>query len=140
MGHQDLDAATVEICRAVVDSGLKVHKVLGPGLLGSTYEQCLMHELIRRSIPAVRQVLLPVAFEDLRLENAYRLDLLVADRVIVEVKAVKAFDSLHQAQLLTYLRLSGCRVVATVSGADPFVFFSHFVFFVSCSLASLGRE
>jgi GxxExxY protein len=90
-----------------VDAGLKVHKALGPGLLESKYEHCLAHELQSRSLSVKRQVALPIVYEGLRLEAGYRLDLLVEDAVIVEVKAVDALTRVHDAQILTYLRLSG---------------------------------
>ncbi|MCW5558361.1 MAG: GxxExxY protein, partial [Verrucomicrobiae bacterium] len=96
--------------RQVVDAALKVHRSLGPGLLESAYELCLAHELARRGIPVRRQVALPVEFEGLRLDAGYRLDMVVDDMVVVEVKAVEALSRLHGAQILTYLRLSGMKL------------------------------
>ena len=93
-----------------MDAGLKVHRALGPGLLESAYEHCLAHELQLRGLMVGRQVALPISFEGLRLDAGYRLDLVVAQTVIVEVKAVEALSRLHEAQLLTYLKLSGLRV------------------------------
>ena len=98
------------LSRDVVDSALRVHKALRPGLLESVYETCLQHELTKRGIDAARQRSLPIVYDGLRLEGGLRLDLLVAERLIVEVKAVDAMLPIHKAQLLTYLRLSGLRL------------------------------
>ncbi|MDZ4321173.1 MAG: GxxExxY protein [Phenylobacterium sp.] len=105
-----MDDAAERVVREVVDAGLKVHRALGPGLLEAAYEQCLAYELETRRLTVERQVPLPIVYEDLRLEGAYRLDLLVGRCVIVEVKAVEALSRLHEAQLLTYMRLSGHRL------------------------------
>lgn len=105
-----MDDASEAVAKQVVDAGLKVHRALGPGLLESVYEQCLAHELERRGHDVRRQLVLPVVYEGLTLELGYRLDLFVDDAVIVEVKAVEALSRLHEAQLLTYLRLSGRRL------------------------------
>lgn len=96
--------------RAVVDAGLKVHRLLGPGLLESVYQQCLAHELGLRGLQVRQQVALPVRYEGLQIEAAYRIDLLVENCLIVEVKAVEQLARLHTSQLLTYLRLSGIRL------------------------------
>jgi GxxExxY protein len=84
-----------------------VHRALGPGLLESAYEACLAHELSLRGLAVRRQVPLPIVYEGLTLEAGYRLDLLVGDLVIVEIKAVEGLLRLHEAQLITYLKLSG---------------------------------
>lgn len=105
-----MDAAAEAVARQVVDAGLKVHSALGPGLLESVYEQCLAHELERRGHEVRRQLMLPVVYEGLTLELGYRLDIFVDDAVIVEVKSVEALSRLHEAQLLTYLRLSNRRL------------------------------
>jgi GxxExxY protein len=94
----------------IVDAAIKVHRLLGPGLLESTYEHCLAHELHQRGLAVERQVALPIEFDGLQLDAGYRLDLLVARGVIIEVKAVEALSRLHEAQLLTYLKLSGFRL------------------------------
>lgn len=96
--------------REVVGSAIKVHRALGPGLLESAYEHCLAHELSGRGLTVRRQVGLPIEYEGLRLDAGYRLDLVVADAVIVEVKAAEAISRLYEAQLLTYLKLSGLRL------------------------------
>lgn len=105
-----MDDAAERVVREVVDAGLKVHRALGPGLLEAAYEHCLAYELEARRLTVERQVPLPIVYEGLRLEGAYRLDLLVDRCVIVEVKAVEALSRLHEAQLLTCMRLSGHRL------------------------------
>jgi glutamate-1-semialdehyde 2,1-aminomutase len=90
----------------VVDAGLKVHAALGPGLLESAYEHCLAFEMERRGHVVRRQIALPIVYEGAKLDAGYRIDLLVGDLVIVEVKAVEVLAPIHQAQLLTYLKLT----------------------------------
>jgi GxxExxY protein len=89
---------------------LKVHKALGPGLLESAYEHCLAYELGSRGIPVLRQIALPIVYEGVRVDAGYRLDMVIADSIIIEVKAIDQLTRLHEAQLLTYLRLSGFRL------------------------------
>jgi GxxExxY protein len=108
--RQEPSADADAVARTVVDAGLKVHRGLGPGLLESAYEACLVQELHLRGLRVRRQVPLPVEYEGLRLDGGYRLDLLVEDIVIVEVKAVETLLRLHEAQLITYLKLSGLRL------------------------------
>ena len=98
------------VTAAVVDAGLKVHRALGPGLLESAYEHCLAHELSTRGRLVERQVPLPIVFGAVELDAAYRMDMVVEGAVIVEVKAVDLLTRLHEAQLLTYLKLSGRKV------------------------------
>jgi GxxExxY protein len=98
------------IARDVVDASMKVHTKLGPGLLESAYEACVAHELIRRGRKVARQVALPIVYEDVKLDAGYRMDLLVDDGVVVEVRAVEALAPIHEAQMLTYLKLSGRRL------------------------------
>ena len=108
--HQEVTKALDAVARAVVDSGLKVHRILGPGLLESAYEHCLAHELTARRLSVARQVALPIVYEGMPIDAGYRLDLLVEDTVIVEIKAVQELTRLHEAQVLTYLKLSGRRL------------------------------
>ena len=89
---------------------MEVHKHLGPGLLESAYEECLCRELSLRGIPFQRQVELPVEYKGIRLNVGYRMDLVVKDSLVVELKAVEKLEPIHEAQLLTYLRLSGMRI------------------------------
>lgn len=86
---------------------MNVHRQLGPGLLESAYEACLAFELIERGLTIERQKALPIIYRDIRLDCGYRIDMLVEDAVIVELKAVEKLESIHQAQLISYLRLSG---------------------------------
>lgn len=98
------------ITEAVIAAALRVHSGLGPGLLESAYEVCLWHALVQGGVRAERQVELPVVFEGARVDAGYRIDLLVGGEVVVEVKAVEKLLPIHEAQLLTYLRLAGKRV------------------------------
>ena len=99
-----------EIGDVIVDSALKVHTVLGAGLLESAYEACLGYELEKRGLQLQKQVGIPVVYEDVRLEVGYRLDLLVQDLVIVEIKAVERLMPIHTAQILSYLKLKGLKL------------------------------
>jgi GxxExxY protein len=94
------------ISHEVLGLALKVHKTLGPGLLESSYEACLAYELEKSGMHFQRQKPLPLYYEDVKLNHGYRVDLLIENRVIVEVKAVDALHEIHKAQLLTYLKLS----------------------------------
>ncbi|MCH2517327.1 MAG: GxxExxY protein [SAR202 cluster bacterium MP-SInd-SRR3963457-G2] len=99
-----------EVTQTVIGAGIEVHRALGPGLLESAYEECLCRELDLRKIQFDRQRHLPVNYKRIRLDCGYRLDLLVAGTVVVEIKAVDRLLPIHQAQLLTYLRLGGWKV------------------------------
>jgi GxxExxY protein len=99
-----------EIGDAIIAAALKVHTALGPGLLESAYETCLLYELQKKGLPVQQQVLIPVRYEDFTIDNGYRVDLLVADRVVVELKALEAILPVHRAQLLSYLRLGGFKL------------------------------
>jgi GxxExxY protein len=99
-----------ETARQVVDAALKVHRALGPGLLESVYETCLARELRKRGLKVATQVKLPVTYDGVRLDAGLRLDMVVADCLIVEVKAAERVAPVHKAQLLTYLKLSGNRL------------------------------
>lgn len=90
----------------VIGAAIEVHRELGPGLLESTYEAALYHELKLREVSALRQVPLPIRYKDLVVKEAYRLDLVVADSVIIEIKTVESLLPIHSAQLLTYLKMS----------------------------------
>jgi GxxExxY protein len=94
---------------AIIGAAIEVHKHLGPGLLESAYRTCLVHELRLRDVIALPEVCLDLEYKGLIVPASYRLDLLVADRVVVETKAVEKVTPLHEAQLLTYMRLSGRR-------------------------------
>ncbi|MEA3365137.1 MAG: GxxExxY protein [Candidatus Hydrogenedentes bacterium] len=94
---------------AVVDAAFKVHSTLGPGLLESAYEVCLAHELRQRGFAVQRQVEMPIEYEGIKIDAGYRLDLIVENEVVIELKAVQELLPIHEAQLLTYLRLSGMK-------------------------------
>jgi GxxExxY protein len=94
----------------IIGAAIAVHRELGPGLLESTYEVCLAALLVKRGFLVERQVPMPVVFQGERLEHGYRIDLLVDRQVVVEVKTVAAFEPVHLAQLVTYLKLSRCEV------------------------------
>lgn len=94
----------------IVDCAVKVHKQLGPGLLESAYEECLYQELMECGISSIKQVPMPLIYKGRKLELGYRLDLLVEDKVVIEVKSVDCLNPVHTAQLMTYLKLSGCKI------------------------------
>ena len=99
-----------EIGDAIIAAAMKVHSAVGPGLLEGAYETCLLYELEKRSIPTHRQVLVPIRYEDLSIDNGYRIDLLVDKRVVVELKAVDTILPVHRGQLLGYLKLGGFKL------------------------------
>jgi GxxExxY protein len=99
-----------QLTEAVIGAAIEVHRVLGPGLLESAYEQCLFHELSVQGVSFRRQVELPVVYKGLQLDCGCRMDLVVEDQVVVEIKTVERLMPVHEAQLLTYLKLSGMRV------------------------------
>jgi len=99
-----------QLTESIIGAAIEVHRVLGPGLLESAYETCLSFELAELGLNIDRQKPLPVVYKGTRLDAGYRLDLLVEDRVIVEIKSVDHLDPIHQAQILSYLKLSGCHV------------------------------
>ncbi|MGQ0761112.1 MAG: GxxExxY protein [Acidobacteriota bacterium] len=94
----------------VIGAAIEVHRQLGPGLLESSYRECLCRELLLRGIPFEREKPLPLEYKGIHLGCGYRLDLLVADSVVVELKAIEALAPIHEAQLLTYLRIGGWRL------------------------------
>jgi GxxExxY protein len=95
-----------ELANIVIDRGLKIHKQLGPGLLESIYEECLVYELSKKGLEVQRQVPLPLKHEGITFSSSYRLDILVEGKLIVELKTVEEINNLHIAQLLTYLKVS----------------------------------
>jgi GxxExxY protein len=96
-----------ELTERIIGCAIEVHRVLGPGLLESAYEECLAFELAHAGLAVDRQVALPIIYKDVRLDCGYRIDIVVENAVIVELKTVEAILPVHEAQLLTYLRLSG---------------------------------
>jgi GxxExxY protein len=98
------------LTRQIIEGAIDVHKVLGPGLLEATYEACLIYELKQRRLRVEWQKSMPVEYKDVKLDCGYRLDLMIEESVIVEIKSVVELAKVHEAQLLTYLRLSGCSI------------------------------
>ncbi|CAM4135068.1 GxxExxY protein [Flavobacterium antarcticum] len=99
-----------EIASVVFESALKVHKRLGPGLLESAYEECMFYELKKANLKVEKQKALPLIYDEVRLDVGYRLDLIIEDKFIVEIKSVEKLNDIHLAQILTYLRLSNCKL------------------------------
>jgi GxxExxY protein len=99
-----------EIATQVVDAALKIHKTLGPGLLEKAYEECLAYELRKRALYVEQQKGFPLTYEEVNLEVGYRADLLVEHKLIVEIKSVRALQDNDTAQVLTYLKLSDCKL------------------------------
>lgn len=99
-----------EIANIVFESALRVHKRLGPGLLESAYEECMFYELKKTNLKVEKQKALPLVYDEVRLEVGYRLDLMIEDKFIVEIKSVESLNDVHLAQILTYLRLSDCKL------------------------------
>ena len=102
--------APEQLTEVVIGAAIEVHKALGPGLLESAYEECMCYELSQRGVPFQRQVSLPVGYKGVQLTCGYRLDLLVDGTLIIEIKSVEQIEPVHEAQLLTYLRLSNCQI------------------------------
>ena len=98
------------LTREIIGAAIEVHRHLGPGLLESTYRKCLGHELLLRGIPCKQEYPLALTYKGICLESSYRLDLLVDDAVVVEAKSVEALAMIHEAQLITYLRLGGWKI------------------------------
>lgn len=99
-----------EIAKTIFDLGLKIHRTLGPGLLESAYEECLFYEIRKFGLKVEKQKALPLIYEEVKLEVGYRIDLLIENKLIVEVKSVEALNDIHLAQVLTYLKLSDCKL------------------------------
>jgi GxxExxY protein len=99
-----------EISEKIIGCAIEVHKLLGPGLLESAYLECLFYELQRAGLFVEKQKSLPLIYKDIKLEAGYRLDLLVENKVVIELKSVDSLNEIHIAQVLTYLKLSGCKL------------------------------
>jgi len=109
------------IAAAIVDAAYRVHATLGPGLLESVYEACLCHELTQRGMPFKKQLNVPIAYDGVTLDTGLRLDLLVGDCIIVEIKAVEKMNPLYEAQLLTYLKLTKLRLGLLINFNVPVI-------------------
>lgn len=99
-----------EITERVIGCAIEVHRALGPGLLENAYQECLLYELADSGLIVEKQRALPLVYKEVRLDAGYRLDLIVENKVIIEVKSIEAINDIHIAQLLTYLKVSGCKV------------------------------
>ena len=101
---------TEEVFKKVLDCSFLVHTALGPGLLESAYLECLYFELLNSGLKVEKQKPLPLIYKEVKLEAGYRIDLLVDDRIVVEIKSIESLGDIHMAQILTYLKLSNCRL------------------------------
>lgn len=110
-----------DISKIVVDCAFKVHKTLGPGLLESTYEACLFHEILKRELFAEQQKTLPVSYGELQIECGYRIDIIVEKSLILELKCVEKILPVHQAQLMTYLKLSKIKTGLLINFNVPLI-------------------
>lgn len=119
MRHAEVPADVNEATRATLEAAFAVHTALGPGLLERVYVACLAHELAKRGRRVLSEVHAPVVYNDVRIDLGYRMDLVVDERVVVEVKAVERLIPIHYAQLLTYLRVSGVRVGLLFNFHEP---------------------
>ena len=99
-----------DISRIIFDAGLRVHRQLGAGLLESAYEECLFYELNKSGLLIEKQKPMPLIYDDIKLDIGYRIDLLVERKVVVEIKSVESLNDIHIAQVLTYLKLSNCKL------------------------------
>lgn len=99
-----------DLSQIIIGCAIKVHTVLGPGLLESAYEECLYYELAKEGLKVEKQKALPLIYEEIKLEVGYRLDLIVEDKVIIEIKACEGLNDVHLAQVLTYLKLSNVKL------------------------------
>ena len=110
-----------KISKQVVDAAFKIHTTLGPGLLESVYEAVLAYELNKRGLKVVRQKAVPVIYEDVHLEEGFRADLIVEDKVIVELKSVEIIAAVHKKQVLTYLRLTNLKLGLLINFGDALI-------------------
>jgi len=99
-----------EISEKVIGCAIEVHKILGPGLLENAYLECFFYELQKAGLRVEKQKALPLIYKEVKLDAGYRLDLIVENKVIIEIKSVEALNDIHIAQVLTYLKLSGCKL------------------------------
>ncbi|MFN1219036.1 GxxExxY protein [Chryseobacterium kwangjuense] len=99
-----------ELSKIVFDIGLKIHKKLGAGLFEHVYEECLWYELTKTGLTIERQKLFPIIYEELKIANAFRLDIIIENKLILEIKTVDYINPTHKAQLLTYLKMTGCKL------------------------------
>lgn len=110
MNPEDQSKLIESIATAIVDAAIKVHRTLGPGLLESAYQQCLAYELRKRGLRVECEVILPIIYEGVRIDAGYRIDMIIEDSIIIENKLVDQLAPIHEAQLLTYLKLHDCHL------------------------------
>jgi GxxExxY protein len=108
-GHREMQIEN-DLATEIIGAAITVHKALGPGLLESAYKECLFYELVSKGLFVVKEQPLPLIYKEIKMDCGYRLDLLVENKIIVEIKAVEALTDVHLAQILTYLKVSGCRL------------------------------
>ncbi|PYV67580.1 MAG: GxxExxY protein [Acidobacteria bacterium] len=123
-----------QLTEQIIGAAIEVHRELGPGLLESAYEECFCHELHLRNLSFQRQLDLPVAYKDLKLDCGYRLDVVIENLVVVELKSMEQVLPVHQAQLLTYLRLSGKKVGLLINFNVAVLKWHYKTGFINCVL------
>ncbi len=99
-----------ELSNIIIGEAIYIHKTLGPGLLESVYKECLYYKLIKNELNVIKEKAIPLIFEEIRMECGYRADLIIENKVIVEIKCVEVLEDIHKAQTLTYLRLTGIKL------------------------------
>ena len=107
---EDTEEESNTLTGKIIGAAIDIHRALGPGLLGSAYEACLIYELRLKKLKVESQKSIPIFYKDVMLDCGYRADLIVEDQVIVEIKSVSSLASIHEVQLLSYLKLSGCKI------------------------------
>ncbi len=117
--HEPISDEVESIAKSIIDAGFHVHRNLGPGLLESVYETCLCYELAQRGLPYQRQLVMPILYDGIQLDSGLQLDLLVSNAVVIELKAVERLLPVHEAQLLTYLKLSKKRLGLLINFNSP---------------------
>ncbi|MBK8519317.1 MAG: GxxExxY protein [Chitinophagaceae bacterium] len=110
MEHSNIPDELNKLSNEIIGLAIKVHRALGPGLLESSYQECLCYELVMAGYLVEKEKALPLIYEDVKLDIGYRLDILVDNKIIIEIKAVESVTDVHMAQVLTYLKLSGNRI------------------------------
>ena len=104
-----------EIAKIVFESGLQIHKTLGPGLLESAYEECLYFDLVNAGLEVEKQKSLPLIYKEIKFDTGYRVDFFIENKVIIEIKSIEALHPIHTAQVLTYLKLSNCKLALLIN-------------------------
>ena len=110
MGYTSIFSKTNQLSNQIIGLAIKVHNHLGPGLLESSYKECLFYEIIQAGLNAPKEKPLPLVYQDVKLEIGYRVDIMVENELIIEIKSVESLTDIHTAQMLTYLKLSGKRL------------------------------